>query len=63
MSLLIGEHDSEQERDAHQAEFFKACGFEEPVGLGGAGFQQHDDEYDDSEFVCTGKAEFSGTYI
>lgn len=57
------EHDSEQERDAHQAEFFKACGFEEPVGLGGAGFQQHDDEYDDSEFVCTGKAEFSGTYI
>ena len=57
------EHDTDQEREEHEQDFFKACGFDEPVGLGGVYLAQHDDEYYDREFVCTGKAEFGGTYM
>ena len=54
--------DTMQEREEHEQEFFKACGFEETVGLGGFSILR-EDAYTDSEFVCTGKAEFSGTYM
>ena len=57
------DNDTMQEREEHEQEFFKACGFDEPVGLGGVYLAQHDDEYYDREFVCTGKAEFGGTYM
>ena len=56
------DNDTMQEREEHEQEFFKACGFEETVGLGGFSIPR-EDAYTDSEFVCTGKAEFSGTYM
>ena len=56
------DNDTMQEREEHEQEFFKACGFEETVGLGGFSIPR-EDAYTDSEFVCTGKAEFSGAYM
>ena len=56
------DNDTMQEREEHEQEFFKACGFEETVGLGGFSIPR-EDAYTDSEFVCTGKVEFSGTYM
>lgn len=54
------EKDTSDEEREHQIEFFSACGFENPegIGLGGSYLQKHDDQYWDWTYLCDDTAHF-----
>ncbi len=54
------EKDTSDEEREHQIEFFTACGFENPEGIGLGGYypQKHDDQYWDWTYLCDDTAHF-----